>query len=84
MPSPPFLDEINLGIVRHLWNGRKPYAEIAKDLGITTTTVRRRVNRLQKKGILCSYTLNERETLPKELFQTYKPKIANFSAYEKN
>ncbi len=52
MPSQPFLDEINLGIVRHLWNGRKPFAEIAKDLGITTATVRRRVNRLTKGGIL--------------------------------
>ena len=52
MPSPSFLDETNLAIVRHLWNGRKPYAEIAKDLGITTTTVRRRVNSLLEAGIL--------------------------------
>jgi hypothetical protein len=48
------------------------------------TDGRRIVSGLQKKGILCSFTLNERETLPKEIFQTYKPKIANFSAYEKN
>ncbi len=52
MPSPQLMDEINLGIIRHLWNGRKPFAEIAEDLGITVTTVRRRVNRLIESGIL--------------------------------
>jgi Lrp/AsnC family transcriptional regulator for asnA, asnC and gidA len=52
MPSVPLLDEINLGIVRHLWDGRKPYAEIAKDLNITTATVRRRVEKLVDAGIL--------------------------------
>jgi len=46
------MDEINLAIIRHLWNGRKPYAEIAKDLGVTTNTVRNRVNKLLKAGIL--------------------------------
>ncbi|MBW2026261.1 MAG: AsnC family transcriptional regulator [Deltaproteobacteria bacterium] len=46
------MDEINLAIIRHLWNGRKPYAEIAKDLGMTTNTVRNRVNKLLKAGVL--------------------------------
>lgn len=48
------------------------------------TDGRRIVEGLQKKGILCSYTLNERETLPKELFQPIKPKTPTFSAYEQN
>ena len=52
MAESSFLDETNLEIVRHLWNGRKAYAEIAKDLGITTNTVRRRVNSLLDAGIL--------------------------------
>jgi len=46
------MDEINLAIVRHLWNGRKPYAEIAEELGITTNTVRNRVNKMIEAGIL--------------------------------
>ena len=52
MTAPSFLDDTNLAIVRNLWDGRKPYAEIAKDLGITTNTVRRRVNDLTEAGIL--------------------------------
>ena len=46
------VDELNLDIIRHLWNGRKPYAEIANELGITTNTVRNRVNKLKKDGVL--------------------------------
>ncbi len=52
MPKSIVLDEINLAIVRHLWNGRRPYAEIAKELGVTTNTVRNRVNRMTKAGVL--------------------------------
>ena len=46
------MDETNLAIIRHLWNGRKPYAEIAEELGITTNTVRNRVNRMLEAGAL--------------------------------
>jgi Lrp/AsnC family transcriptional regulator for asnA, asnC and gidA len=52
MSSVPLLDEINLKIVRHLWDGRKPYADIAKNLNINTATVRRRVDRLVESGVL--------------------------------
>ena len=50
--NPKTLDEINLNIVRHLWDGRKAYADIAKDLGVTTNTVRNRVNRMLEDGTL--------------------------------
>jgi Lrp/AsnC family transcriptional regulator, regulator for asnA, asnC and gidA len=46
------LDETNLAIVRRLWDGRKPYAEIAEELGVTTNTVRNRVNRMMEDGAL--------------------------------
>lgn len=52
MKKSEIMDETNLAIVRHLWNGRKPYAEIAKELGITTNTVRNRVNEMMEAGIL--------------------------------
>lgn len=46
------MDEINMNIVRRLWDGRTPYAEIAEDLGITTNTVRNRVNKMLEEGAL--------------------------------
>jgi Lrp/AsnC family transcriptional regulator for asnA, asnC and gidA len=46
------LDKTDLEIVKHLWDGRKPFADIAQEMGITTNTVRARVNRLTDEGIL--------------------------------
>jgi Lrp/AsnC family transcriptional regulator for asnA, asnC and gidA len=46
------LDELDLKIVRLLWDGRTPYADIAKKVGLTTNTVRARVTRLKDEGIL--------------------------------
>ena len=64
MTKPNIMDEINLAIVRHLWDGRKPYAEIAQELGITTNTVRNRVNRLIEAGVLQVIGLVDPEALP--------------------
>lgn len=46
------MDDINLSIIQRLWDGRMPYADIAKELGITTNTVRNRVNKMKAEGIL--------------------------------
>ena len=46
------LDKTDLEIVRHLWDGRMPYADIAEKVGLTTNTVRNRVNRMLDKGAL--------------------------------
>ncbi|MBF0104889.1 MAG: Lrp/AsnC family transcriptional regulator [Deltaproteobacteria bacterium] len=46
------ITDTDLEIVRHLWNGRTPYQEIAKKIGITTNTVRNRVNRMIEDGVL--------------------------------
>lgn len=46
------LDSYDLDIIRNLWNGRTPYQEIAKKVGLTTNTVRSRVNRMLESGAL--------------------------------
>ena len=47
------IDEIDRAIIYYLqYDGRMPYTQIAEELEITETTVRRRVKQLTEKGIL--------------------------------
>jgi len=46
------LDNIDLEIVRNLWNGRTPYRDISDKIGLTTNTVRNRVNRMLENNVL--------------------------------
>lgn len=46
------VDDLNISIVKHLRDGRKPFKKIADDLGISENTVRARVNKLIKEGVL--------------------------------
>jgi Lrp/AsnC family transcriptional regulator for asnA, asnC and gidA len=46
------IDKCDVEIIRNLWNGRTPYQEIAKKVGLTTNTVRKRVNRMLESGAL--------------------------------
>ena len=46
------IDKCDVEIIRNLWNGRTPYQEIAKKVGLTTNTVRKRVNRMLQNGAL--------------------------------
>ncbi len=46
------IDDIDLEIVRHLWDGRTPYSDIAEKMGLATNTVRNRVNRMREEGAL--------------------------------
>ncbi len=46
------LDKIDLEIIRNLWNGRTPYRDVAEKVGLTTNTVRNRVNNMLKNGAL--------------------------------
>lgn len=46
------IDETTIAIIRHLREGRKSFRKIADNLGITENTVRSRVNKLKKEGIL--------------------------------
>jgi Lrp/AsnC family transcriptional regulator for asnA, asnC and gidA len=49
---PKKLDETDLEIIRNLWDGRTPYSDIAERVGLTTNTVRNRVNRMLESGVL--------------------------------
>lgn len=46
------LDEINLSIIQMLGDGRRSYSDIAASLKISEGTVRARVSKLMKEGIL--------------------------------
>ncbi|MBI9108487.1 MAG: Lrp/AsnC family transcriptional regulator [Spirochaetales bacterium] len=53
------LDKTDLEIVQNLWDGRTPYSEIADKIGLTTNTVRNRVNKLLELGVLQIISLVE-------------------------
>ena len=46
------IDHTNLAIIKHLRNGRKSFKEIAKALSLSENTVRARVHKLMREGIL--------------------------------
>ena len=46
------LDQANLTIIKHLRNGRKSYKKIAEELSLSENTVRSRVHKLIREGIL--------------------------------
>jgi Lrp/AsnC family transcriptional regulator for asnA, asnC and gidA len=46
------IDETDLTIIRALWDGRKPFKEIADKMGLAVNTVRNRVQRMQDSGAL--------------------------------
>ena len=46
------IDETNIGIIKQLRDGRKSFKTIADALGITENTVRTRVKKLEKEGLL--------------------------------
>ena len=53
MNNQAILDEFDTKILLHLEkDGRKPYSEIAKSIGISNTMVHQRVARLKKIGVL--------------------------------
>ena len=47
------VDETDIAIIQHLQqDGRRPYAEIATELGLAASTVQQRANRLIESGVL--------------------------------
>ncbi len=58
------LDKINIAIIKHLRDGRKSFKKIAEELSIAENTVRARVNRLTKEGILEIAGLVDPEVIP--------------------
>ncbi len=58
------LDAVHIEILRHLRDGRKSFSDIAGALSVTENTVRSRVNRLRKSGVLDITGLIEPDALP--------------------
>ncbi len=58
------LDEMNIAIIKHLRDGRKPYSSIADELNVTENTVRSRVNKLMEEGVLEITGLVDSEEVP--------------------
>lgn len=46
------IDKTNIAIIRHLREGRKSYSKIADNLELTENTVRTRVRKLEREGVL--------------------------------
>ena len=46
------LDATNIELLKVLRDGRKPYSDVARELGVSENTVRARVSRLQEEGVL--------------------------------
>ena len=46
------IDHTNLAIIKHLRNGRKSYKKISEELSLSENTVRARVHKLMREGIL--------------------------------
>jgi Lrp/AsnC family transcriptional regulator, regulator for asnA, asnC and gidA len=52
-PDEPLIDEVDRRIIRILQaDGRRPNTEIAKELGVSETTVRKRINRLVSRELI--------------------------------
>ena len=58
------IDRTNLGIIKHLRDGRKSFKEIAEDLSITENTVRSRVQQMTREGVLSITGLIDAEKIP--------------------
>jgi Lrp/AsnC family transcriptional regulator, regulator for asnA, asnC and gidA len=77
------MDKINIEIIKHLRDGRKPYKKIADDLSITENTVRSRVNKLVEEGILAITGLADAEALPGHRVVMIGVKLASMALVKK-
>lgn len=58
------IDETNIAIIKHLKDGRKSFKRISQDLNLSENTVRSRVEKLKKEGILEITGLLDVEAVP--------------------
>jgi len=55
--STPSPDELDLALMRLLSaDGRRSYADLARDTGLSTSAVHQRVRRLEQRGAISAYT----------------------------
>ncbi len=77
------IDETNLAIIKHLRQGRKSFKKISEDLGITENTVRARVNKLTREGILEISGLVDIESIPGHRVVMVGVKLATMNLVKK-
>jgi Lrp/AsnC family transcriptional regulator for asnA, asnC and gidA len=58
------IDRTNIGIIKHLQDGRKSFKEIACDLSVTENTVRSRVQALVREKVLSITGLIDPQKVP--------------------
>ncbi len=58
------IDSIHIAIIKHLRDGRKSFKKIARELSVSENTIRSRVSKLVKEGILEITGLIDPEALP--------------------
>ena len=78
------IDETNIQIIKHLRSGRKSYKKIATELGITQNTVRSRINKLLKEGVIEISGFANPETLAGHRVVMVGVKLATMNLIEKS
>ena len=76
-------DDINMKLVKHLREGRRPFKEIATALSITENTVRARVKKLIKESVLHILGLIDPEKIPNHHLAVVGVKLKTMNLVEK-
>lgn len=77
------IDEINMGIIKYLKDGRIPYKKIAENLKVTEGTIRARVKKLRKEGVLVISGLVDPEAIPDKSIVMVGIKLKNMDLVRK-
>lgn len=77
------IDKLNIGIIRHLQNGRKSFKMIAQELSVAENTIRTRVARLEKEGVLEITGLVNTEAIPRHRVVMVGVKLATMNLVAK-
>ena len=77
------IDEINMGIIKYLKDGRTPYKKIAENLRVTEGTIRARVKKLREEGVLVISGLVDPEAIPDKSIVMVGVKLKNMDLVKK-
>lgn len=77
------IDQLHIGIISSLREGKKSFKKIADKLDVTENTVRTRVNNLQKEGIFDICGLVDPDILPDHRVVIIGIKLAQMNLVEK-
>ncbi|MEW6439410.1 MAG: Lrp/AsnC family transcriptional regulator [bacterium] len=77
------IDETSIGIIKHLREGRRSYKEVAGKLGIAENTVRSRVSKMIREGILEIAGLVDPENLPRHRLVVVGVKLSTMDLVRK-